>query len=221
MFLQNKFFTIVPLVLALVSVGLSACSTITPLQPTRLPHLTGPAPSSAKTQTAPPKMEPTQTMDSTSTDTTLPSATPVDLSNVTDASMAADRLNAFKATRTLVTSLSHASQQEIVKTLLDKWLAYYTGDQVDAYLRLKQYKINEVGAIKGYCPPPDKNTRKFAAGVRFSIQTVTPHPGDWVVLPGDITFGDENWINDFAPYVSIAENNGIYTLGVEGSIPCS
>ena len=221
MFLQNKPFRMISVVLALVSMGLSACTTVETLPPTRSPNLTGPTPAPTKTQTAPPTVEPTKTMAPASTVTALPSATPVDLSNVTDASMAADRLNALKATRTLVTSLSNVSQQEIVRTLLNKWLAYYTGDQVDAYLRLKQYKINEVGAIKGYCPPPDKYTRKFSAGVIFSIQTVTAHPGDWVVFPGDITLGDENWIDDLAPYVSISESNGTYTLGVEGTVPCS
>lgn len=213
MFLKNKFFTVLLIVSVIAGLILSACTPTTSQSITLSPTEIQPKPSA---------VEPTETVEPSSTVTmVLSTQTPEQISNVTDATLEAQGKGAFEVTKTLTSSLPNASKDEIVKTLFVKWLDYYKSDKVDPYIRLKDYKIEEVKATSGYCPPPDKNTTKFAARVKFSIQTVTPHPGDWVASPGNITLGNDNWIYHLAPYVSVSESNGTYIFGLEGSIPCA
>ena len=193
MFSKRKFIVSARLFLAVVFISLSGCAT--------------------------PTIPPTETKITPTLEVTN---TPEQTSNiVTDATLEAQTQEAFEATKTLISSLPNASHDEIVKTLLIKWLNYYKTDKVAPYFRLKDYEIEEVKATSGYCPPPDKDTTKFAARVKFSIQTVTPHPGDWVSLPGDITLDDANWIYHLYPYISISANADTYQFAMEGSIPCS
>lgn len=220
---RYKFFVSALIVFILVGMILSACASPSeqPLLPTdslnRVATFSG-IPTEVQTITT---MEPTKTRKPRATIRIfVPSATPFASPNPTDVAMYAQITNALEATTTLISSLPNASRDEIAKALLIKWLNYYKTDKVDPYFRLKDYKIEEVSATSGYCPPPDKDTTKFAARVKFSVQTVTPHPGDWVSLPGNITLGEENWIYQLSPYVSVSTNNGTYTFGMEGSMPC-
>jgi hypothetical protein len=202
---------------ALTCLNVSACTPATrqsPILPNTLPP--------TEIQSATPIIEATETMEPSPTVTMVVSIeTPEQISDVTDATLQAQGKAAFEATKTLISSLPNASRDEIVKALFVKWLDYYKSDKVDPSIRLKDYKIEEVNATSGYCPPPDKNTTKFAARVTFSVQTVTPHPGEWVGSPGNIVLGEDNWIYHLAPYVSISESNGTYIFEMEGSMPCS
>ena len=216
MFSKNKFSTSVLILFILVSMYLSGCA-----QSTISPKSTATSSMSVSTevQTITATIEPAETMKPDVTITMLPpSETSVDVSNVTDAMIEQDRAEAFKAATTLISSLPNASQEQIAETVTRKWLAYYTGAQVDAYLRLKDYKFESVKII-GNCSRPN-NTVKFAFTAKFSVQSVTEHPGDWVAS-GDITFGTDHWIYQSTRLFSIAGVDGNYILKSEGVPPCS
>jgi hypothetical protein len=140
-----------------------------------------------------------------------------DFSDITDAMLESDRMEALQAATAPISSLENSSPAEIVETLLNKWLEYYKTDSVNMYLRLKDYRIEHIKPM-GDCPAPDKNTTKSLASAQISVQTVALHPGDWVASPGNITLGDDHWIYHLAPYILIYASHGVYTLDF-GSVP--
>lgn len=197
----------IPIMLVALAIGgmsLSACVPALSAPPTRLPNSDATATSSYTTLA-----------ESPSTETETP-----DLSHITDAMLESDRLEALQATTTLISTLENASQEEITETLLRKWLEYYKTTSVNTYLRLKDYRIEQIKP-RGYCAPPDKNTTKSLASAQISVQTVTLHPGDWVALPGNLIIGDDHWLYHLAPYVLIYASQGVYTLGFGGVPLCS
>lgn len=209
MFFKSRFFMPILIVLILTIINLSACSSSpsTILSPT-------------ETQSASPTIEPTETMEPVPSATdALFNETPGQSSDVTDEMLQAQRLAALEATKTLASSLPDASQEEITETLLRKWLAYYKTDQVDAYMRLKDYIIEEVTFTGAYCPPPDKDTTKFLSRIDISVQTVTLHSGDWEATPNGID-GDDQWIFHMSSYVGVSMKDGIYTLSFDGQMGC-
>jgi hypothetical protein len=193
--------------LAIGGLSLSACAPASKTLPTRRPNFDATA-----TLVSPAPAEPlsTETPDFFATNTKI------------EAERESDGLEALNAatTTTPISLLENASQAEIVETLLHKWLEYYKTDSVSEYLRLKDYRIEQIKP-RGYCAPPDKNTTKSLASAQISVQTVTLHPGDWVALPGNLIIGDDHWLYHLAPYVLIYASQGIYTLGVGGAPLCS
>lgn len=193
MFLKCKLSMSIA-IFSTVAICLGSCKPYPTTQPTEsLPIVTTLTPSFIKTQTLL-TIEPTSTI--------IP-----------------DEPGSYKAS-ILISTLKNMSQEEVMKALLHKWLEYHKTSLVSEYLRLKDYKIENIKVI-GYCPPPDKNTTKFLGEVTFSVQTGIAHPGDWIAMPGNISFGEDNWIYHLAPYVSVSAKNGIYTLDFEGVPPCN
>jgi hypothetical protein len=212
MFLKNKLFMTVLVVLILAGMSLSACASVQTAQPTRLPSSTF---TSLPLFTETPILTATITLEPTETWTPAATLT-AELTSTIDPGQVGFRYEA----PTSMSSLENASKEEIVTTLLRKWLEFNKTDAVREYQRLKDYKIEKITVTDGYCPPPNKDTRKFAARAQFSVQTVDAYTGDWVTFPGNAIFGDDNWIYYLSPYVSISASNGIYTFGLEGSVPC-
>lgn len=188
------------MILAIGGMSLSACVPAPSAPPTRLPNSVATATLSYPAST--------ETPDFFATNTKI------------EAERESDGLEALNAATTPISLLENASQAEIAETLLRKWLDYYKTDSVSEYLRLKDYRIEQIKPM-GYCAPPDKNTTKSLASAQISVQTVTLHPGDWVALRGNLIIGDDHWLYHLAPYVLIYARQSVYTLGFGGVPLCS
>ena len=215
---RHKLSTIILVMFILTSMILSACAPATS-QSTNLPKRV------ATFSVVPTEVQTIATMEATKTRKPratirmfIPSETPFASPNPTDVAMYAQMTNALEAATTLVSSLPNATQEEITKAVFTKWLDYYKTYQMDAYLRLKDYKIEQVTA-KGHCD--SATTTKYLSSVQYSVQTVTPHPGDWVAFGGNLTLTSDNWVNQITAYVGITVGKDSYTMNLEGVPPCS